>query len=58
MFFGALFILTLASCKKCATCTYKAQGSDSTLTSEFCNTGRIYQNQLDQHELSGWKCTE
>ena len=53
--------VSFASCKKCATCTSSMMGSDgldSTITSEFCDKGKIYDNELYQYERSGWVCSE
>lgn len=63
LFFVSLVILgfTATSCKKCSTCTSTtpaADGTDSTITSEFCEKGRVYTNELYQYERAGWSCAE
>lgn len=47
----------LSSCEKCSTCTF--QNDDGTEEiSEFCGRGHIYRDQLDQHERTGWNCSD
>lgn len=53
--------VSFASCKKCATCTSSeiaSDGTDSTITSEFCEKGKIYDNAMYQYERAGWVCVE
>jgi hypothetical protein len=60
----AIFIITVlgllpfASCKKCATCTFKDEVAGTTLTDSICGRGKMYQNDLEQHDRNGWICTE
>lgn len=52
---------SISSCKKCATCTNvvpDSLGQDSTIYSEFCEKGKIYDNALYQYDRSGWTCSE
>lgn len=53
--------LMFASCEKCATCTTldtDPLSTDSILTSEFCESGHVYDNQLETYQRTGWDCTE
>ncbi|PCJ89511.1 MAG: hypothetical protein COA57_01920 [Flavobacteriales bacterium] len=53
---GAIF--SYAACKKCTTCTY-TEGNGTVLTdSSFCGKGKVYKDQLEQHEKNGWICIE
>ena len=53
----ALFTLaTFSSCQKCSDCTFEENGE--TTTTEVCDSGRSYTDQINQFEKSGWKCTE
>lgn len=47
-----------SSCKKCATCTYTEESTGAVTTNEICNTGKIFENEKETYEKTGWVCEE
>ena len=58
LFFLSFVCIGLFSCKKCATCSNVDAKSGEDVVEEFCETGKVYKDQLDAFEKAGWKCTE
>ena len=49
-------LFAFSACQKCSDCTFVENGE--TTTTEVCNNGRSYTDQIDQFEKAGWTCTE
>ena len=52
-----LLIITFGSCQKCSTCTFSDESGEK-LTSEVCNSGKVYKDAIKEHEDNGWVCSE
>lgn len=59
--FFATFALSISSCEKCSTCTSVSEDPltlGETLTTDVCDNGRDYEDQIEIYTRSGWECVE